>query len=292
MKSNKEYEMIPVKGYEWIMEKPIAHRGLHDEYIPENSMQAFEAAIEAGCSIEIDVQLTKDRIPIVYHDDFADRVSGLKRRLTKMTLSEVRKLRLHDTDLPIPTFKEFLDLVDGRTPILIEIKKNRGSKGIEQIILDMLKDYDGAFAIQSFHPIAVRNIHKIDPTIYCGLLSSKFSDFKMLRIKKAAVKNARLFFMAKPDFISFEIKSFPNRRIAGFREEFGMPIIGWTIKTKEDIELALEFCDGIIFENIENLKTHLHNIGEFFAHEFEDDIEDNAKADVPVHNSNAQTLNC
>lgn len=272
MKSNKDYEMIPVQGYEWIMEKPIAHRGLHDDVIPENSLPAFEAAIEAGCSIEIDVQLTKDGIPIVFHDDIADRVTGVKSRLTRMMLSDVRKLRLSNTEYGIPTFKEFLDLVDGRTPILIEIKKNRGSKGIEQIILDMLKEYDGDFAIQSFHPIAVRNIHKIDPTVYCGLLSSKFSDFKMMRIKKAAVKNARLFFMAKPDFISFEIQSFPNRRIARFREEFGMPILGWTVKTIEDIEHAREFCDGIIFENIENLKTHLRNIGEFFSQEFDDNV--------------------
>ena len=296
MKSNKnkEYEMIPVQGYEWIIEKPIAHRGLHDEIIPENSMPAFKAAIEAGCSIEIDVQLTKDGVPIVFHDDFADRMTGVKKRLTRMFLSDVKKLKLMNTELEIPTFEEFLEFVGGRTPILIEIKKNKGSKGIEQIILDMLKNYNGDFAIQSFHPIAVRNIHKIDPTIYCGLLSSKFSDFKMLRIKKAAVKNARLFFMARPDFISFEIKSFPNRRIARFREEFGMPILGWTVKTIEDIEHAREFCDGIIFENIENLKTHLQNIGEYFAQEYEDSssTEDVNSNDVAVKKTKAQTQNC
>lgn len=286
---NKEYEMIPVQGYEWIMEKPIAHRGLHDDLIPENSIPAFEAAITAGCSIEIDVQLTKDGVPIVFHDDIADRVTGVKRRLTRLMLSEVKELRLNNTEYAIPTFKEFLDFVAGRTPILIEIKKNRGSKGIEQIILDMLKEYDGDFAIQSFHPIAVRNIHKIDPTIYCGLLSSKFSDFKMMRIKKAAVKNARLFFMAKPDFISFEIKSFPNRRIARFREEFGMPILGWTVKTIEDIEHAREFCDGIIFENIENLKTQLKNIGEFFAQECD---EADTEEDASRSNTSAHTQNC
>jgi hypothetical protein len=85
---------------------------------------------------------------------------------------------------------------------------------------------------------------------------------KMLRIKKAAVKNARLFFMAKPDFVSFEINSFPNDRVKRFREELELPIIGWTIRTKEDIERACEYCDGIIFENIENLKSYVQTLGD------------------------------
>ncbi|MDR0876003.1 MAG: glycerophosphodiester phosphodiesterase [Clostridiales Family XIII bacterium] len=257
-------QKIP-QEYEWILSKPIAHRGLHDDVIPENSSVAFEAAIAAGCSIEIDVQLTKDRVAVVFHDDILQRVTGFKKRLTRMKFAEVQKLRLNGTEYGIPTFKDFLEQIDGRTPILIEIKKNRGSKGIEQIVLDILKDYKGEFAIQSFHPYAIRNVHKIDPSIYCGLLSSKMTEQeKVWRIQKAAVKNARLFFMAKPDFISFEINSFPNRRIAGFREELKMPILGWTIKTKEDIERAREFCDGIIFENIGNL---VRNIGGFFAQE-------------------------
>jgi glycerophosphoryl diester phosphodiesterase len=256
------------KEYEWILSRPIAHRGLHDEIIPENSIPAFEAAIAAGCSIEIDVQLTKDRVAVVFHDDILQRVTGIKRRLTRMKFADVQKLRLSGTEYGIPTFKDFLAQIDGRTPILIEIKKNRGSKGIEQIVLDILKDYTGKFAIQSFHPYAIRNVHKIDPKIYCGLLSSKMTEQeKVWRIQKAAVKNARLFFMAKPDFISFEINSFPNRRIAAFREELKIPILGWTIKTKEDIERAYEYCDGIIFENIGNL---MRNIGEFFTREFED----------------------
>ncbi|GHU62907.1 glycerophosphoryl diester phosphodiesterase [Clostridia bacterium] len=277
-------QKIP-QGYEWILTKPIAHRGLHDDVNPENSTLAFEAAIEAGCSIEIDVQLTKDRVPVVFHDDIVQRVTGVKKRLTRMTFAEVQQLRLNGSEYGIPTFEEFLVQINGRTPILIEIKKNRGSKGIEQIVLDLLKDYKGKFAIQSFHPYAIRNVRKIDPTIYCGLLSSKMTEQKKVwRIQKAAVKNARLFFMAKPDFISFEINSFPNRRIAGFREELKMPILGWTIKTIEDFERAREFCDGIIFENIENLKTCFRNIGGFFA----GDADGSVAEELPAYDQAVQ----
>ena len=247
---------------DWLLRTPIAHRGLHDETVPENSIEAFEAAIAAGCPIEIDVQVTKDKVPVVFHDDNLERLTGLKKRVTRVKFAKLKNLKLTDTNHDIPTFKEFLELVAGRVPILVELKKNRGSRGIEKLVVEMLQKYGGDFAIQSFHPIAIRKVRKIDPSLYCGLLSSKLSEMKMLRIKKAAVKNARLFFMAKPDFVSFEINSFPNDRVKRFREELQLPIIGWTIRTKEDIDRAREFCDGIIFENIENLKTYLKNLGE------------------------------
>jgi len=253
-----EQPVHELKTSDWILAKPIAHRGLHDDNVPENSMAAFDAAIEAGLPIEIDVQLTRDKVPVVYHDDHFHRLTGLKKRVTKAMYQVVSALKLADTDEDVPTFKEVLDFIDGRVPLLIEIKRNKGSRGIERIVLDVLKDYKGEFAIQSFHPMALRKVRKIDPSIYCGLLSSKLSEMKMLRIKKAAVRNARLFFLAKPDFVSFEINSFPNDRVKRFREELKLPILGWTIKTKEDIERALEFCDGIIFENIENLKANYH----------------------------------
>jgi len=251
-----EQSVNELKSSDWILAKPIAHRGLHDDSVPENSRAAFEAAIEAGYPIEIDVQLTKDKVPVVYHDDHLLRLTGLKKRVTKAMYNVVRQLKIADSEEDVPTFREVLDLVDGRVPLLIEIKRNKGSRGIERVVLEMLKDYKGEFAIQSFNPMALRKVRKIDPSIYCGLLSSKLSEMKMLRIKKAAVRNARLFFLAKPDFVSFEINSFPNDRVKRFREELKLPIIGWTIKTKEDIERALEFCDGIIFENIENLRAN------------------------------------
>ena len=252
---------MSIEMNDWLLKTPIAHRGLHDDVIPENSMAAFEAAIEAGYPIEVDVQLTKDKVAIVFHDDIMTRLTGLKKRVTRVKFDAIQKLRIGNSDVKIPTFREFLDLVDGQVPILIEIKKQRGSKGIENTVMDMMKDYKGKYAIQSFHPYAIRNVRKINPEIYCGLLSSKLTEMKLFFLSKAAVKNARLFFMAKPDFVSFEINSFPNDRIARFREELKLPIIGWTIKTKEDIERACKYCDGIIFENIENLITYIQSVG-------------------------------
>jgi glycerophosphoryl diester phosphodiesterase len=220
-------------------------------------MAAFAAAVAEGFSIEIDVQLTRDRQAVIFHDDTLERMTGVNKRLTRMTLSELKKLRLAGTEHTIPTLREFLDFVAGRVPILVELKRNRGSRGIERIACRMLRDYGGPFAIQSFHPLAVRKVRKIDPEIFCGLLSSKFSDMKIMFLKKEGIRNARLFFIAKPDFISFEVNSFPNRRVAKFREKRGLPVLAWTVKTPREIERAGKYCDNIIFENIENLRAHL-----------------------------------
>ena len=254
LEGNKER----MQKYNWLLKKPIAHRGLHDESTPENSMAAFQAAVDADFPIEIDVQITKDKVPVVFHDDNLERLTGVKKRVTRVKFTDLMKLCIEGTDLHIPTFREFLEFIAGRVPILVELKKNKGSRGIERVVVEMLHKYAGEFAIQSFHPIAIRKVRKLDPALYCGLLSSKLEEMKLMFLKKAAVKNARLFFMAKPDFVSFEINSFPNERVKRFREELKLPIIGWTIKTKEDFERAREYCDGIIFENLDNLRENLH----------------------------------
>jgi glycerophosphoryl diester phosphodiesterase len=244
----------PIECEKWMTSRPIAHRGLHDETTPENSVPAFEAAIAAGISIELDVQLSKDGEAVVFHDDNVLRLTGVDRDIEKMTIEEIKALRFRGTDLQIPTFEEFLALVDGRVPILVEIKKHR--KPLERIVIERLQRYGGEFAIQAFNPFVIRYVRKLDPTIACGLLSSKFEDMKLMRIKKAGIKNARLFFIAKPDFLSFEIHSFPNDRIADFREKLGLPVLAWTVKTKEELEHAKHFCDNIIFENATALKEH------------------------------------
>ncbi|MDR3304524.1 MAG: glycerophosphodiester phosphodiesterase [Clostridiales Family XIII bacterium] len=253
----------------WILANPIAHRGLHDREMPENSIPAFEAAIEKGISIELDVQLTRDRELVVFHDDNLQRMTGLNKNIWKLSFAELERLCLKHTNLRIPTFREVLDLIGGRVPLLVEIKKHRGKP--EPQVVEMLHGYPGEYAIQAFNPVVLQHVRKLDPSIYCGLLSSKFEHEKIMRIKKAGIRNARLFFMAKPDFLSFEINSFPNRRIAGFRKELGLPVLGWTIKTGEDIDKALKFCDNIIFENLtaleESVASSIRSIGEWFQAE-------------------------
>ena len=128
-----------------------AHRGLHGGDVPENSLAAFEKAAEKRYGIELDVQLTKDGVPVVFHDDSLLRVCGVDRLLRDCELSELRQFRLSGSEKEtIPTFAEVLELVDGRVPLLVELKT--GSAGLVRAVVPMLDEYNGSFCVESFDP--------------------------------------------------------------------------------------------------------------------------------------------
>lgn len=152
--------------------RPYAHRGLWDEQKPENSMAAFQAAAEAGFGIELDVQLSKDGTVMVFHDYTLDRVCGKEGLLTDLTAAELSTLRLKDTEQTIPTLAEVLRLVDGRVPLLIELKGETGDTAIVPATLAVLEGYTGAWCMESFNPLIVRAVKKQAPHVVRGLLSS------------------------------------------------------------------------------------------------------------------------
>lgn len=152
--------------------RPYAHRGLWDEQKPENSMAAFQAAAEAGFGIELDVQLSKDGTVMVFHDYTLDRVCGKEGLLTDLTAAELSTLRLKDTEQTIPTLAEVLRLVDGRVPLLIELKGETGDTAVVSATLAVLEGYTGAWCMESFNPLIVRAVKKQAPHVVRGLLSS------------------------------------------------------------------------------------------------------------------------
>ena len=104
----------------------FAHRGLHGgsgtDKVPENSLPAFLRAVEQGYGIELDVQLSKDRIPVVFHDFTLKRVCGIAQKVCELTCEELKSLRLAHSNESIPTLEEVLNTVKGRVPLLIEFK--------------------------------------------------------------------------------------------------------------------------------------------------------------------------
>ena len=115
------------KGH-WLLEKPVAHRGLHNKEFGENSLSAYKNAIEKGYPIEMDVQLSKDGVLFCYHDDFMERVTGKKANINDLTAEEIKQLKILNTKDGVPTFEEFLALVDGKVPLMIEIKQQKSKQ--------------------------------------------------------------------------------------------------------------------------------------------------------------------
>jgi glycerophosphoryl diester phosphodiesterase len=247
-----------MKNLDWLFKTPIAHRGLHNESVAENSYTAFAAAIDKGYSIETDVHFSADGKLVVFHDFTLKRLCGVDRKITSMTVSELKQLRLMNTQDTIMTLDELLKLVDGKVGLLIEIKFRMQSiyKKISEEVYKAIKDYKGNVAIQSFSPSVVRWFKDNAPEIPRGMLASGYQNLNIPQLMKKGMRllnrlfGAKIVKMTEPDFIAYNILSFPNPRLQALKEK-GMPFLTWTVNKKELLTSAQEYADNIIFENIE-----------------------------------------
>ena len=234
--------------------KCIAHRGLFDrEKIPENSMLAFEKAIEKGYAIELDVNMTKDGYIVVFHDNSLKRMTGIKNDIATMTLSEIKKLKLLGTENRIPTFEDVLLQVSGRVPLLIEVKINNRYKELMKKLINLLEKYNGNYSIQSFDPRIVYFLKKNAPQISRGQISSKNIREVKSRVLKILLGKMIFNVITKPNFISYQYLSI-NSKFYLKQKNKGRDVIAWTLKNKEDYEKIKNFCDMVVFENENTIK--------------------------------------
>lgn len=224
----------------------IAHRGLHNEQIPENSLDAFAEAAANGYAIENDIHITSDGEIVVFHDNTLERMCGVEGKIEDKTLAELRELRLKDSDQRIPTLKECLDLVDGRVPLLIEFKCPLGGhkrlcEGADKI----LREYKGKYFIQSFNPQIPTWYRFNRKDILRGQLAMPCKE------KNVAKKLVSSFFMnfgARPDFVAYDERE-PERFSFRLQKLLGALPVGWTFKTAEDLSKKRNLFKAYIFEN-------------------------------------------
>ena len=235
--------------HSWLVEQPIAHRGLHNLSVPENSLGAFAKAIEAGYAIELDVQLISDGTIVVFHDNNLSRLTSNDGNLKILTKEDLKYLSLLDSDEKIPTLEETLNFVAGRVPLLIEIKNDGKVGDLEKGVLELLSKYNGKFAVQSFNPYVLEYFYKHAPEIPRGQLSSYFRDAKLSFVKKFALKRMLLNDkISHPDFISYEAKRLPNRFTRKYKK---LPLLAWTVRSESEYLKVVKYCDNIIFEGFE-----------------------------------------
>ncbi len=229
------------------MPTPYAHRGLHGGGIPENSLAAFSAAVEAGFGIELDVQLSSDGAVMVFHDEDLARMTGKDASLCALTAAELGELRLSGTEEHIPTLAEVLSLVGGKAPLLVEIKPHHALAELCEKTAALLDEYGGPYMIESFHPLAVNWFRKNRPAVVRGQLSSRLFVKGKRTASMFLVQNLLLNFLARPDFIAFDYQ-YRNRFSFALCRFFYRPYtVAWTVKDKEGLSRSRRF-DGIIFE--------------------------------------------
>lgn len=233
----------------WIVETPIAHRGYHTKTLPENSLGAFSKAIEKGYAIELDVQLLSDNTVVVFHDESLARMTGNDGYLKYLRKEDLKALSLKGTKEKIPTLQEVLALVDGKVPILIEIKNQYKIGKLEQAVIDILKNYQGDYAVQSFNPFSLEYFKQHAPNILRGQLSSYFKKEKLAWIKKSLLKRLRFNKkISEPHFISYNADNLPNRFVKKYKN---LPLLAWTVQSKEEYLTVVKYCDNIIFEKFD-----------------------------------------
>lgn len=228
-----------------------AHRGLHNEERAENSMSAFKAAVDGGFGIELDIRLSKDGKLVVFHDDTLDRVCGREGRVIDFTADELATFKLSGTNDGIPLFSDVLSLVDGKIPLLVEIKENAGDSTVSHATCEILKGYKGEFIIESFNPMSLKVVKEIYPEIPRGILSHRYYDYEKSRKPLFFLLQSLLLnFLCRPAFIAYDHRHADAFGLRFVRAFFKVPTIAWTVRSAEEEKAARKNgFDGIIFEN-------------------------------------------
>jgi len=240
-------ENVPVKDHSWLFERPIAHRGLHGPGVIENSFAAYERAIQKGYNIEIDVHILADGELAVYHDNTLKRIFGENIEIGDLSYEQLCRYTLPFVNEKIPTFRQVLDYVNGRTGLLIEIKTYIRTQ-VAALMAEALEGYAGNYAIQSFSPAALSWYRKHVPETPLGLLASD-------------VVNLGLYWTNHfhPDFISYEVTDLNERRAFLLRAR-APKLLAWTVSNPILETRARKYAENIIFEGYEadlNAKSNI-----------------------------------
>ena len=233
---------------EWMRDRCFAHRGIHaGPNTDENSATAFQNAIDLGYAIELDLRFTKDMVPMVIHDNDLSRMTGCDRKLSSMTYAEAKELVFSKSGEKILSLEEALALVDGRVPLLIEIKAYHIPGEFEKNIVEILRRYEGQFSIQSYNPFALRYVKKLNPDITIGLLLNDvpgLSGVKRVRILKDNIFGL----ICHPSFISYNHVLLEEHELDSIRSDkhfvYGF-VYHETDLESDDYKATV---DGIIFE--------------------------------------------
>jgi glycerophosphoryl diester phosphodiesterase len=257
-----------------------AHRGLHDNKsnAPENTLAAFKKAVDAGFGIECDVQLTKDGIPVIFHDFTLARCArypqgkvpedavvnkdgsrGVAGKVIDYTYDELLKFHILDSEEKIPKFEDFLKLVDGKVPLIIELKIELTDLSVCPKVDSLLKDYKGVYCIESFNPLGVFWYRRHRPRVMRGQLSDEFHKDSPQEFKGALyfiLTQLLLNFLTKPDFIAFNRKYSDSFSLNVCRKLFGCTCAAWTIKDEGQLQDARKKFDIFIFDSFLPTKVH------------------------------------
>jgi glycerophosphoryl diester phosphodiesterase len=227
-----------------LLQPPFAHRGLWSPgEAVENSLAAIERACAAGYGSEFDVRLTGDGEVVVFHDETLARMAGLDVPVSRLPAADLMRVPLQGGPDRIPTLAQVLELVDGRSMLLVELKPGPDPQEVAERTAEVLDRYSGPFAVIGFDALALAWFAAQRPDVPRGLDAMWEPEDEAL----AAEEMARLCDLALPHFLVLEKRAALGQVAAAHRAE-GRPVIAWTMRSTDEVERVADRCDNFIFE--------------------------------------------
>jgi glycerophosphoryl diester phosphodiesterase len=231
---------------------PVAHRGLHDLRLPENSLGAFDAAASKGYAIELDVRLTADKKIVVIHDANTKRMTGVDMTVAASSAKDLSMHPLKNTSYKLPLLTDALTTIGGRVPVIIEIKYPAAARAIGPHLLAALATYKGDYAVEAFDPRVLIWLRRHAPHVPRGQNASTLPEYPQFpRWYRRLLCSMPLNWLAKPHFIAFDVRDYPRPSLGFWRGALNIPILLWVVSTDEHLALARLERVNIIFESIQ-----------------------------------------
>jgi glycerophosphoryl diester phosphodiesterase len=240
---------------EWLVARPIAHRGLHDatQGVIENTAGAVRAAIAANYGIEVDVQVSRDGEAMVHHDDVLGRLTDGEGRLDSFTAAQLKLVPFRGSDEHMMTLGDLCDLVDGRVTMLVELKSRFDADGrLPGRVAKVLSGYRGPVAPMSFDPWQLALLRRESPRLVYGIVAAKYRPHPYWDLMPGWMRHGMGYLLtaltARPRFVAYAVADLPALAPLAARHIFGLPLLTWAVRTAAERQTAQRWADQMIFE--------------------------------------------
>src|SRR5947207_8782787 len=254
-REGRGFEATPMRAPDWLTARPVAHRGMHNRSRGniENMPAAIAAAVEANFSIEVDLQITADGEAMVHHDDQLGRLTEGAGALSGQTAAALKQVVFRDTPERMMSLGDLCAQVNGRVPLVIEIKSHfDGDRRLVARLAEVLAGYAGPVVGMSFDPDQVLALRQIMPHLVRGIIAERSYDDaewpELTPAQRASMLHLRHGLATRPQFVAYSVDDLPAPAPWIARHLFGCPLLTWTVRTKAQRDRAARYADQIIFE--------------------------------------------
>lgn len=244
-------DLVPTENCPpWLREVPLAHRGLHDgRERPENSLAAFAAAAEAGYGVELDVMLSRDRVPVISHDPTLERSADRPDRIADLTVAELAAVTIGGTREHVPTLASALAVLR-RVPVMVEVKQPALRAGaLEAAIAPVLDAHPGPVCVASFNPASLRWFRRRRPAAVRVLTAGPIDGVRLPRVVRRRLTELKEVRSVAPHAVSYDLTALPNGPCDAWRGRGGV-LVTWTADSPSALARARELADNVIFEHV------------------------------------------